>query len=962
MSLSRIFLMLCVAYAIVACGGGGSGSGHVVYSDSGSYTPAVDENGNAVPLMLTSSADGKATVTSDTTGKTYDISTVDENGNPVGGVTITFTEKSAEDLANESVTTYPQPAQPTISEDDLGYDITDNPAVETFPVTIPTYSGPLAVVAALDPSGKYEATITIVAADSQTTSDSSVKAKDVLPVIGIRLELPDNINEGSGATWDDWFKSRRVGLRLLAPLDYTVSTLDAIHLSTMWFPQGGNYAVLFQKNGETGIAKTVEYTNFSWDQITTEDMKNMAAEAFGGSAADYDRKGFYTEQLSRILIGGKMFGVMLIKQMDYDTTVNYPADYTLNNVYAQELTDDVVKYYYLGYLNANDYHGLQAILFSVKEDTERYKKNQLYLYDSKSIQDSDLSGNYIFYMVRDSHVVVIDKPLVTYTGTKLAFNNVTGYTDYSDYFGYQYDRNYGTVAYTADGSNYADGKFSFDFSATNVGNDAVTASYSRAYYNAGSGDTAIASADISKWISFDWTTMKATLSPQLDDPASLKSFNTYVIFTDGYFSVRVRVTVNVQALAISGSPTTTSVAGSNYSFTPTVVGGIGTLTYTIQNKPSWANFNTATGELSGSPTGAANTYGNIIISVSNGSSTVTLAAFSITVPNSPPTIEGTPETSAYTGVAYSFTPTAADANGDTKTFSITNKPAWASFSTTTGILSGTPGSAYVDSESNITISVSDGTATTSLAQFKLTVHNSPPVITNSPELSASPSTAYSYTPAVTNADGDSLSYTIANKPSWAAFSNTTGALTGTPTSGDKGTYADITITVSDGLDDDFVTFDLLVGTKQNFTVMKTGQTVSSADYDDGYYQKGTAKSFTKSGNIVTDNVTGLMWQDSANVSTDQYTWTEAGDYCANLTLDTLTGWRLPTILELTAIVNYGTSNPAADSAFENTAPGLYWSSTEATNVSTVYAYGVDMLAGNDTYDYKTASVFARCVR
>ena len=40
--------------------------------------------------------------------------------------------------------------------------------------------------------------------------------------------------------------------------------------------------------------------------------------------------------------------------------------------------------------------------------------------------------------------------------------------------------------------------------------------------------------------------------------------------------------------------------------------------------------------------------------------------------------------------AYSFQPTAKDANGDTLRFSISNKPAWATFSTTTGRLSGTP--------------------------------------------------------------------------------------------------------------------------------------------------------------------------------------------------------------------------------------------------------------------------------
>ena len=48
-------------------------------------------------------------------------------------------------------------------------------------------------------------------------------------------------------------------------------------------------------------------------------------------------------------------------------------------------------------------------------------------------------------------------------------------------------------------------------------------------------------------------------------------------------------------------------------------------------------------------------------------------------------------TSVNENQAYSFTPTASDPDGNGLTFSITNKPNWASFSTTTGALTGTPG-------------------------------------------------------------------------------------------------------------------------------------------------------------------------------------------------------------------------------------------------------------------------------
>ena len=54
--------------------------------------------------------------------------------------------------------------------------------------------------------------------------------------------------------------------------------------------------------------------------------------------------------------------------------------------------------------------------------------------------------------------------------------------------------------------------------------------------------------------------------------------------------------------------------------------------------------------------------------------------------NTPPVISGTPDIQVFKQSAYSFTPTASDANGDNLTFSIVNKPRWANFDTATGRL------------------------------------------------------------------------------------------------------------------------------------------------------------------------------------------------------------------------------------------------------------------------------------
>lgn len=89
--------------------------------------------------------------------------------------------------------------------------------------------------------------------------------------------------------------------------------------------------------------------------------------------------------------------------------------------------------------------------------------------------------------------------------------------------------------------------------------------------------------------------------------------------------------------------------------------------------------------------------------------------------NNAPAIKGNPSASATAGVAYDFRPTATDADGDTLSFSISGKPSWASFSRSTGRLSGTPTAGDVGLFNNIIISVSDGRASASLTAFAISV-------------------------------------------------------------------------------------------------------------------------------------------------------------------------------------------------------------------------------------------------
>jgi hypothetical protein len=270
---------------------------------------------------------------------------------------------------------------------------------------------------------------------------------------------------------------------------------------------------------------------------------------------------------------------------------------------------------------------------------------------------------------------------------------------------------------------------------------------------------------------------------------------------------------DTQPPVVNGAPTTAAQVGVLYDYKPSVTDPLGNaLTFSITNMPTWASFNTATGELQGTPAADdAGSSAEIEITISDGVGLATIGPFRITIAPAqsspppagpPPVISGTPAVSIAAGQTYLFTPSASDPNGNALTFSVVNRPAWTSFSTTTGALSGTPTVADVGSYANIMISVSNGTSTVSLPAFTVTVTAAPvdgsPSISGTPASSVNAGSAYSFAPTASDPNGLALSFSIENQPAWANFSTLTGQLSGIPTNASVGSFADITISVSNG--------------------------------------------------------------------------------------------------------------------------------------------------------------------
>ena len=133
-------------------------------------------------------------------------------------------------------------------------------------------------------------------------------------------------------------------------------------------------------------------------------------------------------------------------------------------------------------------------------------------------------------------------------------------------------------------------------------------------------------------------------------------------------------------------------------------------------------------------------------------------------------------------------------------------------------------------------------------------------------------------------------------------------------------------------------------------VRKTGQVTTSAAGDDGALKKGFAwptPRFKDNGDgTVSDNMTGLMWIKNGQQITGEKKWDAALAACNNLTYANYKDWRMPNILELQSLIDYGKYNPALPEKhpFTNVVSDIYWSSTTAPS-SAKHAFYISLNSG-----------------
>ncbi|WP_249558784.1 putative Ig domain-containing protein [Shewanella sp. 8A] len=300
------------------------------------------------------------------------------------------------------------------------------------------------------------------------------------------------------------------------------------------------------------------------------------------------------------------------------------------------------------------------------------------------------------------------------------------------------------------------------------------------------------------WLNFNTATGVLSGTPTNANVGShavvLRATDVDGLTAEQSFSIVVANVNDAPTISSTAITTATQDAAYSYSFaaSDTDVGDV--LTLSAVTKPSWLNFNAATGVLSGTPTNANVGSHAVVLRATDVDGLTAEQSFSIVVANvnDAPTISSTALTSATQDAAYSYTVVATDSDvGDSVTLSAVTLPSWLSFNAATGVLSGTPTNANVGSHA-VVLRATDVDGLTAEQSFSIVVANvnDAPTISSMALTSATQDAAYSYTLVATDSDvGDSVTLSAVTLPSWLSFNAATGVLSGTPTNTNVGSHA-----------------------------------------------------------------------------------------------------------------------------------------------------------------------------
>jgi len=303
------------------------------------------------------------------------------------------------------------------------------------------------------------------------------------------------------------------------------------------------------------------------------------------------------------------------------------------------------------------------------------------------------------------------------------------------------------------------------------------------------------------------------------------------------------------------------------------------LTYSLVNAPAGAAIGSWNGNFTWTPTESQGpgTY-NFTVRVSDGYLTHDRAVtVNVNEVNTPPSLAAIPAQNVNEGNLLTFTASATDSDlpANTLTYSLLNPPSGAAINASTGVFTWTPSEAQGPGTYNLTVRVSDGTATQD-RPVSVTVGevNVAPALAAIAAQNVNEGEALAFTAVGSDSDlpANTLTYSLLGAPTGAAINAANGNVTWTPTEAQGPGTFNFTARVSDG--------SLTQDRSVTVTVNEVNTPPVLASITPQTVDEGTSLAFTASAtdadlpaNTLTFSLVNAPSGAAINPATGSFSWT-----------------------------------------------------------------------------------------